>query len=420
MGWYGFRPYVPVHVRRRQALEKMEKLRKKGLDIQPVSVQGRKITHTFWGEAWCNHIESFHDYENRLPRGRTYVRNGSVCHLEIGTGQINAMVSGTELYKVQVDMKKLPDTKWKNLKTHCSGQIASVLELLQGKLSDNVMAVVTDRNNGLFPLPGEISFKCNCPDWAAMCKHIAAVLYGVGARLDEKPELLFLLRGVEHEELIGAEIALTAGSGEADGGRRRIADDALADVFGIEVADDAAPAAAIKPKQPRQRLEQVVKDSGTMKKATKKRAGSRKKTARAPKPKPSEQAAASGLGAALSNALQNALDTGLAANASRAPEDAAGTRAVRVSGPPVPERTQTGDATRAEPFTGQDVAKLRGRFGMTAREFAALLGVTQQSIGNWERKTGIINLQARTLQALIAVSGQTREEAWEKLGEKRQ
>ena len=157
-----------------------------------------------------------------------------------------------------------------------------------------------------------------------------------------------------------------------------------------------------------------------MKKATKKRAGSRKKAARTPKSKPSEQPAASSLGAALSNALHNALDSGLAANAKRAPKGSARTRAARVSGPPVPERTQTGDATPAGSFTGKDVAKLRGRFGMTAREFAALLGVTQQSIGNWERKTGILNLQARTLQALIAVSGQTREEAWEKLGEKRQ
>jgi len=180
-----------------------------------VDLEGRKIARTFWGEAWCDHLESFSDYENRLPRGRTYVRNGSVCHLDIAKGEVNAIVSGSELYKVKIAIKTLPQKKWIDVKDRCAGQVGSLLELLQGKLSKSVMAVVTNRNKGLFPLPREISLKCNCPDWAAMCKHVAAVLYGVGARLDMKPELLFLLRGVDHEELIstdaGAMAAATAG-----------------------------------------------------------------------------------------------------------------------------------------------------------------------------------------------------------------
>ena len=167
-----------------RAMKKMDALRKKGVDIQPVEIDGRKIAKTFWGEAWCDHLESFSDFENRLPRGRTYVRNGSVCHLAIAKGQIEAKVSGSELYNVKVDIKTLPGKKWTAIKGRCSGQIGSLLELLQGRLSDHVMEVVTDRKEGLFPLPGEMSFKCSCPDWAVMCKHVAAVLYGVGARLD--------------------------------------------------------------------------------------------------------------------------------------------------------------------------------------------------------------------------------------------
>jgi uncharacterized Zn finger protein len=195
MGWYGWRPYVPVAVRQARALKKMEKLSKKGLCIQPVEIAGRKIAQSFWGQAWCDHLEKFSDYANRLPRGRTYVRNGSVCHLEIAEGAVKAMVSGSELYNVNIEIKKLPDKKWASVKKRCAGQIASLLELLQGKLSKSVMAVVTDRDQGLFPHPGEISLHCSCPDWAVMCKHVAAVLYGVGARLDDKPDLLFLLRG---------------------------------------------------------------------------------------------------------------------------------------------------------------------------------------------------------------------------------
>ena len=200
MAWYGWKPYVPVAKRRQRAMKKMDALRKKGVDIQPIEIEGRKIAKTFWGEAWCDHLESFSDFENRLPRGRTYVRNGSVCHLAIKKGKVEAKVSGSDMYNIRVRIKTLPAKKWGVVKRLCSGQIGSLLELLRGDLSDNIMQVVTDRQKGLFPLPGEISFDCDCPDWAVMCKHVAAVLYGVGARLDQDPALLFRLRGVKHDE----------------------------------------------------------------------------------------------------------------------------------------------------------------------------------------------------------------------------
>lgn len=236
MSWYyGFRPYVSVAERRRRAMKKMDALRKKGTDVQPVEIDGRKIAKTFWGEAWCDHLESFSDYSNRLPRGRTYVRNGSVCHLAVGKGEIEAKVSGSELYTVRIAIKTLPPKKWKEVKRRCTGQIGSLIELLQGNLSDQVMEVVTDQQNGLFPLPGEISLKCSCPDWATMCKHVAAVLYGVGARLDHKPELLFKLRGVDHEELVAADAEAAVSAATASGKSKRLAAGDLSDVFGIEL-----------------------------------------------------------------------------------------------------------------------------------------------------------------------------------------
>ena len=223
-------------------MKKMDALRKKGVDIQPVTIEGRKIAKSFWGEAWCEHLESFSDFENRLPRGRTYVRNGSVCHLAIAKGEIEAKVSGSELYTVKVSIKTLPGKKWTAIKGRCSGQIGSLLELLQGKLSDHVMEVVTDRKEGLFPLPGEMSFHCSCPDWARMCKHVAAVLYGVGARLDTKPELLFTLRGVNHEELIAADAEQAVAAATSRGKSKRLAAGDLGDVFGIEIDAGSAEA----------------------------------------------------------------------------------------------------------------------------------------------------------------------------------
>ena len=248
MAWHnGWAPYVPVAVRRRRAMKKMEALRKKGADIQPVEIKGRKISQTFWGQAWCQHLEGFSDFENRLPRGRTYVRNGSVCHLAIAQGQIEAKVSGSSLYTVRVQIKTLPSAKWKALKHRSSGQIGSLLELLQGRLSDHVMEVVTDRQGGLFPLPGEMSFQCSCPDWALMCKHVAAVLYGVGARLDAQPDLLFTLRGVNHEELIEADAEKAVAAVTSRGKSKRIAEGDLGDVFGIDLAEPLESAASSSP-----------------------------------------------------------------------------------------------------------------------------------------------------------------------------
>jgi uncharacterized Zn finger protein len=290
MSWYnyGWRPYVPVAVRRQRAKKKMESLRKKGVNIQPVEIQGRKIATTFWGQAWCDHLESFSDYENRLPRGRTYVRNGSVCHLAITRGTIEAKVSGSELYSLRIAIKTLPPAKWKAVKQRCSGQIGSLIELLQGRLSDHVMGVVTDRSEGLFPLPGEISFDCSCPDWAVMCKHVAAVLYGVGARLDQKPELLFLLRGVNHDELIeaDAEAAVSRATSSAKRGRsKRLAAGELSDVFGI----DLDPGGAEEPSPRRSRTKAAKKK--TPKKATKKTSAAKKTAKRSVRKKPAKAAA---------------------------------------------------------------------------------------------------------------------------------
>ncbi len=231
MSQWNWQPYVSVAQRQARAQKEMDKLRKKGVDIQPVATQGRCIAKSFWGKGWCDHLESFSDYSNRLPRGRSYVRNGSVCHMDINPGRIEAMVSGTELYRVVVDIARLTNSNWESIKERCQGQIGSVIELLQGRLSNEVMAVVTARKEGLFPLPGEISLSCSCPDWATMCKHVAAVLYGVGCRLDSDPALLFLLRQVDPQELITTAVSLPEPPEQREDS---LEDAALGDIFGIE------------------------------------------------------------------------------------------------------------------------------------------------------------------------------------------
>jgi len=281
MSWFSFRRYVPVAERRRKAERQMAKLAKKGKAIQPVRLDGRTIARTFWGKAWCENLESYMDYANRLPRGRTYVRNGSVVHLEIRPGEIEANVSGSELYRVRIRIAATAKARWKKLCRECSGGIGSLVELLQGRFSDNVMAIFTRKGTGLFPTPPEIELKCSCPDWATMCKHVAAVLYGVGARLDHSPELLFTLRSVNHEELITqAATANDFGSRTAAAGPE-LAESELSAVFGIEL-DTQAPPAKTAPRKRRI----------TTKKTARKPAGTRRKVKqssasppRPPKPK---------------------------------------------------------------------------------------------------------------------------------------
>jgi len=199
---FGWKPYVSVAQRRKKAEREMAKLRKNGHPHAPVIMQGRKLGTTFWGKAWCDNLESYSDFANRLARGRTYVRNGSVVDLQVNGGEIRAMVMGSELYKVTVKVSPIPPAHWSAICKDCSGSIDSLVELLQGRLSKAVMERVCQQKTGLFPAPTEISLSCSCPDWASMCKHVAAVLYGIGARLDEQPELAFKLRAVDHAELI--------------------------------------------------------------------------------------------------------------------------------------------------------------------------------------------------------------------------
>jgi uncharacterized Zn finger protein len=229
----------------------MEDLRQKGRTVSPVILEGRTIARTFWGQSWCRNLERYSDYSNRLPRGRTYLRGGSVVDLQIARGDVEARVAGSSLYTVRVKVAPVARPRWTALCRRCAGGIDSLVELLQGRLSKAVMERICAERTGLFPAPAELQFSCSCPDWASMCKHVAAVLYGVGARFDTQPELLFELRGVD-----GSELIARAGHGlplatKAPARGRVLAEEGLSEMFGIDLAEGSG-AAPLKrrPKRP--------------------------------------------------------------------------------------------------------------------------------------------------------------------------
>ena len=235
---YGYwKPYVPVATRRAQAEKAVKKAKKAGQDMHPVIIEGRAIAKTFWGKAWCDNLEAYSDFENRLPRGRTYVRNGSVIDLKIEPGKVSALVMGSSLYKIEIGITAVPDAHWKSLAKECTGSIASLVELLQGKLSKAVMERICQPKTGLFPAPKDIQLDCSCPDWATMCKHVAAVLYGVGAHLDAHPELLFTLRQVDANDLVTHAADLSVNTRKTPARGKVLHESQLADVFGIEMDD---------------------------------------------------------------------------------------------------------------------------------------------------------------------------------------
>lgn len=231
-----------------------ETRKKRGRPLSPIAIAGRTIARSFWGRAWCDNLETYSDFENRLPRGQRYVCNGSVIDLQIEPGRVTALVSGSEVFEVNVAIERLPPNAWRAIQHDCARSIASLIDLLQGRFDRGVMERLSRTGDGLFPQPAEIKMPCSCPDYATLCKHVAAVLYGVGARLDHAPELLFTLRDVDHLEQIGeaaaAENLDRALAGDSAAG---IDTGDLGELFGIEL--DNAGAAAPVP-QPGRRVAQ--------------------------------------------------------------------------------------------------------------------------------------------------------------------
>ncbi len=242
MSYFRWKPYVPVAQRRKRAEKAAVRAKKAGADLAPVAASRGAIAKTFWGKAWCDNLERYSDYANRLPRGRTYVRNGAVIDLAVTEGAVQARVMGSRLYTVRVSVAAVPAKQWKSVSADCAGSIDSLVELLQGRLSKAVMERICAPNTGLFPAPKDIEFSCSCPDWASMCKHVAAALYGVGARLDGQPELIFALRGVDARDLVTQAGAGLPKSKHGPGAGKVLDDALLGDVFGIEMADVAPQA----------------------------------------------------------------------------------------------------------------------------------------------------------------------------------
>jgi uncharacterized Zn finger protein len=221
--------YISADERRRQAQRAAARLG----DAAPIVIEGSRIAKTFWGKAWCETLERYSDYANRLPRGRTYVRSGCVIDLRISAGNVDALVSGSHVYEVTVHVAPIPKQRWKAVCKDCAGKIESLVELLEGRFSKDTMQRLCQEKTGMFPFPAEMKFKCTCPDSARMCKHVAAVLYGIGARLDTQPELLFTLRAVNQQDLItnaGKHMTTAAST-------RVLQSDDLSELFGIEIVE---------------------------------------------------------------------------------------------------------------------------------------------------------------------------------------
>jgi uncharacterized Zn finger protein len=285
----GWPEYVPVSARIERAAKKAAKRAKAaGRQPEPVTITGSGIATTFWGKSWCRNLESYSDFSNRLSRGRTYVRNGSVVDLLLTRGRIDAVVAGSTAYDVAITIAALPPRGWRAIKSDCATSIGSLVDLLSGRLADDVMRRLARPGDGMFPGPREVKLACSCPDGARLCKHLAAVLYAIGNRLDTRPELLFLLRGVDQTELVAAATKESVSRAVRGDAAHALADDDLAGIFGIEIAGGEPPARARakKPAKPKAAKPKAAKPRATKSRAAKPEAAKQKPKAKAAKPRP--------------------------------------------------------------------------------------------------------------------------------------
>ncbi len=248
MSFRGFPKYVHHAVKKERAERKLVQLKKKQ-NVSPVILEGGVLARTWWGKAWNRNLESYADYTNRIGRGRSYVRCGAVLDLQVNAGEIKALVQGSRAkpYSVAITIKKLNKNTWKLAASACAGKLESLEELLSGKFPKSLEEMFMQRNTGLFPSPREIKFDCSCPDWASMCKHVAATLYGIGARLDEDPTLFFTLRGVDTADLINQTVSNKAEDllKKASKKSSRVIEGAdLSAVFGLDLAEEASSTTA--------------------------------------------------------------------------------------------------------------------------------------------------------------------------------
>jgi len=295
MGYWGFAPYVSVAEKKAKAARQLEKIKKKNPGISPVLIAGTKIADTWWGKSWNNNLEGYADYSNRIGRGRNYLRHGAVLDLKIDSGEVKAMVQGgaPRPYAVAVKIKPINKDTWKKIKDACQGKFDSLPGLLDGKFPKELGEILTARGQGLFPSPQEIDFSCSCPDWAYMCKHVAAVLYGIGARVDHDPLLFFKLRNADVRDLISAAVEDKTRKLLQKAGERtsRVMDGIdLTGLFGIEMEDgikDTAKSLLHQPVKPAGK-KKAQESSSTSSIARKKVMGIKKMPEKAPASKPSD------------------------------------------------------------------------------------------------------------------------------------
>ncbi|MGH9066476.1 MAG: SWIM zinc finger family protein [Acidimicrobiales bacterium] len=181
---------------------------------------------TWWGRAWVEAIEGRARLDpNRLPRGRTYARRGSVGELGVEPGVVRAAVQGSRAkpYAVWVRVRPFDDGEWDRLLDSVASRLGHAAALLDGELPAELSEDVAAAGLDLLPGLGEVQPRCTCPDWADPCKHSAAVCYLIADALDADPFLLLLLRGRSREEVMAAVrrrrgAALGAPAGEPDEG----------------------------------------------------------------------------------------------------------------------------------------------------------------------------------------------------------
>lgn len=207
MSFYGYFDTPSVAELRQMAKDSLAKNK----DYDPVIFEGNsrsKICKSWWGDAWCRNLDRYADWDNRIDRGRSYLRNGTVIDLKMNGGEIYAKVQGSREtpYTVKITIDPINEKKSRKIEKQAAGKIQNIEALLTGTFPESLKEDFFQEGM-LFPSLKEIHFNCSCPDWASLCKHVAATLFGVGVRLDTDPKIFFQMRGINIEDFVEKAIS---------------------------------------------------------------------------------------------------------------------------------------------------------------------------------------------------------------------
>lgn len=167
---------------------------------------------TAWGQRFLQALEQGLE-PKRLARGRQYSASHRVPDWAWTGGHLrfSGKNRGTAYYGMNepirfeghIEISPLPGCLWQAVIPELGNQAGFIARLLLNEIPDSLESHLQARGHSLIPgrYGEDLQATCSCPETESPCRHVAAVLVALAARIDQTPLLLFELRGLNRATL---------------------------------------------------------------------------------------------------------------------------------------------------------------------------------------------------------------------------